>query len=227
MEEEQYNVWVVFLGGDAPRTLPPCLQNKSYQSMICADSGANHAFALRLVPDIIIGDLDSIDQAVKEEYVLKGVEILQFPQEKDYTDGELAVMEAAKRGAKELLILGAFGGRIDQELANIYLLAQYALLFDKMTLWGEGFTAILVQPGKELRIRGQKGDTVSLIPLSPVAEKVTLEGFQYPLKNDDLPIGATRGLSNRLLSGEGIVRYAAGSLLLIQYWSLGITDGDC
>ena len=226
MEGEQNNTWLVLFGGEAPRSLPACLKKNNYQGMICADSGANHAFDLQMIPDLIVGDLDSIDQEAEVYFTEKGVEFLKFPQEKDYTDGELAVIEAAKRGADHLLVWGVFGGRPDHELANIFLLSQYAHLFRSLTIWGEGFIAFFCPPGRAIKIKGHVGDIVSLLPLSPVVVKVRLEGFVYPLNQDDLTFGTTRGLSNCLAQAEGTVSHEGGRLMIIHYLGEALPGSD-
>lgn len=177
---------------------------------IAADGGARNArLHLELAPHVLIGDLDSLDPETAA-WLPEAVECLRFPTSKDQTDLELAVDLAAARGAEEVAILGALGGRIDQMLGNILLLARaprVRLADHAADLW-------LVRG--ETAIAGRTGDTVSLIPLSPAAEGIETEGLLYPLRGETLRLGSTRGISNELVDPEARVRLARGLLLVVH-----------
>src|SRR5690606_28020488 len=90
--------------------------------VIAADGGAEHAIREGLSLSLVIGDMDSIRPATLEMLVHNGVEVLKFPAEKNETDLELALLEAARRGLASIRVIGALGDRLDQTIANIYLL---------------------------------------------------------------------------------------------------------
>jgi len=87
--------------------------------LLCADGGALHVLGWGLTPDVVIGDMDSLDAAHLEQLEAAGIELILYPPHKDETDLELALERALQEGASEITILGALGGRIDQTLANM------------------------------------------------------------------------------------------------------------
>ena len=92
--------------------------------VIAADGGANHLHQIGRKPQLVVGDLDSVSAETRAW--LKGVEQLRFSAEKDQTDLELAIQYAVRHSAEPIRIVGAFGGRIDHQLANILLLTHPA-----------------------------------------------------------------------------------------------------
>lgn len=90
--------------------------------VVAADGGIRHPLALGHLPDVLIGDLDSLPEGVEEELVNWDIEVVRYPPAKDETDLELALLYAAHRFPDDdLIILGGFGGRVDHMLANILL----------------------------------------------------------------------------------------------------------
>jgi thiamine pyrophosphokinase len=184
--------------------------------LIAADGGADHLAAIGLTPHAVIGDMDSISQAVLNNFEQKGVLVRRYPPKKDDTDLELALGLAVEKGAGEILILGALGGRWDMSLSNLMALAIPAFAEHTVRLMA-GFTEITrVRGGGRLSITGTPGDTVSLIPVAGPAIGVELHGFEYPLNNEDLGIGSSRGVSNVLASPEGTVRLKEGLLICVH-----------
>ena len=94
--------------------------------VICADGGLRHAKELGLVPDLILGDFDSLAHGVLEEYRTAGVPIRKYPQDKDKTDTQIAVDIAIDMGATHVYLLGAFGSRWDHSYANMMMLYRLA-----------------------------------------------------------------------------------------------------
>ncbi len=182
--------------------------------LICADGGARHIAAARLVPDVIVGDLDSLDPALAEAWRGQGCEFVVHPKAKDETDLELAFLLALERGATELVVLGALGGRTDQLLANIQLLVLPAQR-DVPARLIDGPEEICLF-ADELTVIGRPGDTLSLIPLGGDAVGVVTEGLEYPLRRETLAVGPARGVSNVLTAPVARVRLQHGWLLAIH-----------
>jgi len=181
--------------------------------LICADGGAAHALRLGLRPHLVIGDMDSLTPAQLDALRDTGAHLIAHPASKDETDLELALLRAVEQGAEEILILGALGGRADQTLANVLLLARPEL--------GETYTRIIA--GKEELflingegyIKGQPGDTVSLLPLAGDAKGITTEGLEYALHEGTLRFGLARGVSNVLTAPRAHVQVREGLLLCV------------
>jgi thiamine pyrophosphokinase len=183
--------------------------------VIAADGGLRHALALDLVPDVVIGDMDSVDPALLDQAEQRGAEIDRFPVDKDETDLELALLFAVRRGCESIRVVGGTGDRLDQTLGNMYLLALPALSDRDVRLVSGKQTTWLARPG-EIVIDGQPGDTLSLLPLSAEATGVETHGLKYPLRQETLVFGSARGMSNVLLEHEARLTFESGLLLIIH-----------
>ncbi len=182
-------------------------------TIIAADGGAMHCLEKGIIPDIAVGDFDSLPQEHISYLREHGTEILQYPARKDQTDLELALDTALEKGVKEIIIIGALGGRWDMTLANVMLLTRWETAPCLIRMIDGNLEMQVIRGGQKIQIRGQKGDTVSLIPLSKDAEGVSLEGLEYPLCNETLKLGSTRGISN-VMSGSGASASLQKGLLL-------------
>ena len=181
--------------------------------VICADGGASNALALGMQPQIVIGDLDSLDGNLKAQLDAEGCQILTHPARKDETDLELAWRYAIDRGVDESLILGARGSRIDQTLANVLLLTLPEMRSVKIRILDGRQEVFLIR--NEALVEGQVGDTLSLLPLTEQVTGIYTEGLEYPLENDTLYLGPSRGISNVLTSSQARVRIGQGLLLAV------------
>jgi thiamine pyrophosphokinase len=180
---------------------------------VAADGGAVNARRhLALAPHVLIGDLDSLDDVTRGWCEQARVEIIQHPRDKNETDLELALDLAITRGATEISILGALGGRFDQMLANVLLLVKPARAKISARIAGADFDAWLAWG--DTNIRGRVGETVSLIPLTERVEGIVTRGLRYALQNETLYFGAARGVSNELSAECAEVSFARGLLLV-------------
>jgi thiamine pyrophosphokinase len=193
------------------------------QLVVAADGGARLADRLGLPIDQWIGDGDSLGPADLEALRARGVPIELVNTEKDESDTELAVIAAAAAGATDVTILGALGGRrIDHALANVALLAHEALSGRSARLLDAAARVTLLGgPGPDTssaqaHFEGRAGDLVSLLPLSDVVIGVTTKGLEYPLRDESLPIGRARGLSNVRVGPEATIALREGRLLVIE-----------
>jgi thiamine pyrophosphokinase len=183
--------------------------------VIAADGGARIAAYFERPIDLIIGDMDSVGEATLAALAAAGTEVDRYPDHKDETDLELALMRAVERGYSWIRIIGGLGGRLDQSLSNVYLLALPILQGCDVALVADGYEARILLPGTTT-LHGAAGDTVSLIPLSGVAERVRTELLEYPLHDEDLYFGPARGVSNVMTGPVASVTLAGGALLLVH-----------
>ena len=195
-------------------------ENRRYlapdDTIICADGGTLHALAMGLTPDLIVGDLDSLPEAVAAQMEAKGVEIQRHPVNKDQTDLELALQAAVQRGAEEILILTALGGRLDQTLANILLLTRPEWRGVRLRLAEGNQSAWLLRGPDSLTLRGQPGDTLSVVVLSQHLRQLTLQNVKWPLSNAAVSLGSTRTISNAFVKAEAKIQLAQGIALVIK-----------
>ena len=201
--------FAILLGGDLVVT-PRLSRQLAGARVIAADSGMRHAAALGVTPELWTGDFDSVEEGLRAYHADIPMEI--FPPEKDQTDGEIAVEAALKRGARELVLVGAFGGeRADH--AYLHLAAAVRLA-------GEGVSCVLtsgVQEGVplvpgEVSFDYEEGTLFSVLAFSDLAG-LTLSGAKWPLQDRFVPFGSSLTLSNevrgslgaRLVSGRALV----------------------
>lgn len=182
--------------------------------VLAADGGARVARASGIVPHLLIGDLDSLDTATRRWAAARRIPRRTFPRAKDATDAELALREAHRRGAREVWLFGVVGGRLDQTLAHVLLLFAARRLRVAARLTDGRASAWLVDGAAA--VRGRRGDTVSLVPLSPAVRGISTTGLRYPLRRGVLRRGSTRGISNEITTSPARVRIGAGDLLLIH-----------
>jgi len=184
--------------------------------IVAADGGTRHALAAGLVPHDVVGDLDSLSPADQARLQAAGARIVRFSPHKDETDLELALLHAVREGATQIIILAALGGRLDQTLANLLLLALPELRGLDVRIAEGPQTAFLIHGGGDgALVEGRPGDTVSLIPLGGDAVGVTAVGLEWPLFEDTLRFGPARGVSNVLTVTQARVRVREGLLLCV------------
>jgi thiamine pyrophosphokinase len=185
--------------------------------VIAADGGAGSLDRLERRPDLLIGDLDSIDPALVGRLAASGTPIDRRPADKEASDTELAVDAALAAGATEVVILGAMGGeRLDHELANLLLLADPALARHGVRAVRGPTTVRGLHAGVRLELAGVVGDLVTLLPVGGAASGVTTDGLRWPLEAATLAMGRSRGLSNEIVSTPASVRVDAGALLVVE-----------
>lgn len=208
----------VFANGDIARLawIRPLFPQASF--IIAADGGTRHLFALRQPPDVVIGDMDSVPPEALAWLQATSARQITHPAAKDETDLELALRLALDYEGP-IWVFGALGGRLDQTLANILLLAHPALHGRVVRLVNEYERAWLV--ADETQVHGRAGDLVSLIPLDGDVTIKTTKGLEWPLRDEVLAFGPARGVSNVMTGDVAEVRLAAGRLLCVhtqQIW---------
>ncbi len=174
---------------------------------IFCDSGLYHEAKLGVKADLAIGDFDSHSRP-------DGVETVVLPREKDDTDSYAGVKEGIRRGFRDFLILGALGGRVDHELANIYLL-DYLDAHSCTGMIADGNTVIRLVSDGEVRVR--KGCRYfSLLALFGRAVGVNIRGAEYNLENAVIEPSYQYGVSNEVALDEAVVSVKKGKLLLVE-----------
>lgn len=184
--------------------------------VVAVDAGARWLAWVGVRPDALVGDLDSVAPDLVRSLEADGVTIERHPTAKDSSDTELAVAYARRQGAQQIVVIGAFGGpRIDHELANVLLLSG-ATDPAGMTLVRDEATLSAIRGGGERAISGPPGTLVSLFPVGGDALGVTTRGLAYPLRDEVLQAGSTRGLSNAVATVPASVGLRHGTLLIAE-----------
>jgi thiamine pyrophosphokinase len=186
---------------------------KSADRIICADGGTRHAINMKLMPDLIIGDMDSSEAQHLNYFKGKGVEIIQYPKVKNKTDTHICI-EFALAFSREVILLGATGSRLDHTIANISLL--------KLGIENNVPISIIDNKNHIRMIRdsiilsGKKGDFFSLIPFAEKVEGLSTKGAHYELSNAAIELGESYGVSNYFESNSVEVNIKKGYLLVIK-----------
>lgn len=181
--------------------------------VIAADGGMAHAAALEVTPELWLGDFDSSDEALIAQYA--DVPRQSYPVAKDATDGELAVDEAIRLGATELLLAGGFGGQADHAFAHLMLL---------LKLKSSGIPVMLSSGHEEawpllddvVDINVPPGSRLSILPVSDL-ERITIAGVRWPLTDRDVVLGSTLTLSNEVDTPPARVSVASGKAIILAY----------
>jgi len=188
---------------------------RSAQLIIAADGGADAAVGAGVRPHVLIGDMDSVRAGTLARFKRARVEVRTAPPDKDQTDTQLALEFARQRGATDVTLVGALGGRVDHAIANVLLLVLARGMGIRLTLVA-GRTELRLADGR-VQLDGAVGDLVSLIPLSEAAEHVTTFGLRYPLVGERLVRGETRGISNVITAlPAGLDPLGSGDLLVVH-----------
>lgn len=182
-------------------------------TIIGVDGGANFIHLLNKTPDYIVGDLDSIDQAVLNQYKTAGVPIEQHACQKDETDTELAIQYCIQQNYTDVTLLGALGSRFDHSFGNLYLLNR---------LLKAGIPAKMVNTYNQiqltdhtLKLQEKPGTTLSIMAFTDEAKGVTLKGFQYPVEAGTMNhYQPGYGISNVAVLPEQIIQVKEGTLLI-------------
>jgi thiamine pyrophosphokinase len=204
---------IIFANGSLPNLEKARALIRPEDFILCADGGTRHALALGLTPNIIIGDMDSTTFDLRP-LTEKGTQIIQHPTDKNETDLELAISHALTLNPDQILILAALGGRMDQTLANIALLAN-AQNANRNTKITDGREELFFCRD-QVQIEGRSGNIVSLIPCQGEVTGVFTENLRWHLHHETLYPDRTRGISNEMTADVATVTIRSGLLLVVH-----------
>lgn len=208
--------WVLLANG--PLELSPKVRDmvSSAERLIGVDGGSRHLESLGVLPDLAVGDMDSIPQHLLAHYKGEGVEMHLHPPKKDATDLELALELTLERGASRICILGATGGRLDHTLGNLFLLARCLPSGIPACVMDQDQCIHLTD--QTLTLTGTIGDTLSLLPATPQVSGVSLTGLEYPLSEATLTFGTSWGMSNVFVETQATVTLRSGRLFVFHLY---------
>ena len=187
------------------------------QNIIVCDRGLEALYKLKIIPNHVVGDFDSVSSEILEFYK-KQTQIIfhKFNAEKDNTDTDIALKLAIRLKSSKITILGALGKRMDHAIANIHILKDALEAEIPCQILDEYNRIYLIN--KEMTLSKDKvyGKYISLIPLTSMIEGLTLTGFKYPLNHYTLPIGTSLGISNEMIEDIAHIEMKKGILIVIE-----------
>lgn len=180
IEKREYTA-LIYANGDYPSRMFASSLRKDADLIIAADGAAETLKGIGIDPDLIVGDLDSISPETLSYFKEKGIEIKQYPKEKDETDLEIALERAKDKGATRVIVTGVTGGRMDHAVTNLNILEAASDLGIKAEIHEPQDTLYYLEGPAKMSFDLPEGTLVSILPLSKRVEGVSLEGFYYPL----------------------------------------------
>lgn len=177
--------------------------------ILCADGGYDHAKAAGIKPDLLIGDLDSINACSDPD-----IKKIIFPCEKDDTDTGICLQTALDRGCRDILIAGGLGGRLDHTISNIELITGKIHQADSIMIKDKYNSCAVIRNGS-ITLKKGISKYVSVFSMTEKSLGVCEKGFKYPLDNVILPFGSTLGTSNEIADDQAEISVADGILLII------------
>lgn len=204
------------------------LKNKKNEELlICVDAGLKYLDEICVLPDIILGDFDSIDKVILEKYLKLDIQIEKYNPIKDYSDTELAIDLCKSKGYDDISIFAALGKRMDHSLSNIYLCCSYLEKGLKISLLDEYNKIYVANKSFSIKKNEQYGKYISFYPMNGAIEKLSLSGFRYNL--DNISINKYQNpsltLSNEIILDEAYISFDRGLLLVIESrdrWQSGL-----
>jgi thiamine pyrophosphokinase len=173
------------------------LKKYGYNTVICADGGANSARKMNLIPDVLIGDFDSVTKE-NLRYFTSRAEVINIKRQND-TDVEKCLKYAIKKGFSEAILAGVTGDRLDHTFCNLGIVLKFYSSI-KISILAE--KSMLVPYSGEVSFETIPGETISVYGFNDKT-KITSNGLKYPLKNIALPFGKRESTSN--VAGRNIV----------------------
>ena len=183
--------------------------------LIAVDQGGFYLDELGIIPQVLLGDFDSLAAPVVDKLAKSGVRVVRFSPQKEATDMELALDFAINNGAGSINILGGIGGRLDHTLSNIGLLIK--ALAQNITVHLLDAAHDLTAINRRIILERKPGWAVSLIPLTVKVSGVTTSGLLYPLDRADLFMEKSRGIHNEFTAPAATVELTEGVLLVIFF----------
>lgn len=200
---------VVVLNGPF-RLTPALLRAFEGAFVVAADGGFRRLERLGRVPDVVVGDFDSVRPPV-------GVDVVVYPSDKNETDGELALERALSEGASEVTLVGAMGGRHDMAVGHVALLRQ-ARAKGAVGILTDGLQAAFLAPRSRFPV-GPRGRSLSVVALTPRV-RMASAGLRWPLDAATIRWDEMRGLSNRVVDDDAWIRVVSGEALCVVPYPL-------
>lgn len=202
---------LIFLNGRLPASgvINFYLKKKGY--VIAADGGANLLRKRNVVPDIIVGDFDSVSKRTLEHYKKLKTDFRKVEEQRT-CDFEKCLLFCLEKRKKRIIVFGATSLRPDHTLNNLSVLKRYSKRLEIKIVTDE-FDVSYV--GRKTEFSYVEGETISLLGI-PEAKGVSATGLKYPVENMDFGFGTNEGTLNIAAANRITISVNEGSLLLFK-----------
>lgn len=202
---------IILANGKAPqKSIINFFQQRNYNTLICADGGANTALKLKLEPDFIIGDLDSISNAAFKKFS-KTSNVIKYRRQND-TDVEKCLKFAIKNKFEATLLIGATGDRLDHTFCNLGIVLKF---IEKISITLLAENSFLKPHKGNITLKSFPGETISVYGFNRQT-KITSKGLKYQLKNVALPFGERESTSNVSIADSVQLKIKNGIVFVIR-----------
>ena len=205
------NSCLIVLDGEINKSLLVKYRRSANQLFISADGASNKLYKWKIIPDYIIGDLDSITPKAIT-YFKKQKVIIKRIAEQEHNDFEKCIKLALSKKISNITAIGYGGGRSDHFLNNFNVMKRYYKKC-RIRLIDKDFEIFFAEKTTEFNCK--TGETVSLMAM-PKAEGITTYGLQYPLKNESLEFGIREGTLNKAIKNKVRIEFKKGNLLIFK-----------
>ncbi len=202
---------IIIANGKSPtKKVVEYFYSKGFNTIICADGGANSARKLGIIPDFIIGDFDSADQNVLKYFQFKST-IIQMKRQND-TDVEKCLKFAIKKKFDEVILLGVTGDRLDHTICNLGIVIKF---FGKIKIYLSTESSFLTSINKTTEFKSKVGETISIYAFDDKT-RISSIGLKYKLNNTTLPFGVRESTSNVSTLTQVILKVRSGIVFVIR-----------
>jgi thiamine pyrophosphokinase len=202
---------IILANGEKPKkNIYQYLESLGYNTLICADGGANSALKQNIIPDYIIGDLDSIDPKVYD-YFFDKCKIIKRKNQNN-TDVEKCLEFAVKNKFSDAILLGGVGDKLDHSICNISILLKYFEYINIRLIYKNSFLRVY---DSSITLTTKKNEIISIYGFD-TKTKITSYGLKYALKDDILPFGVKESTSNKAIGKEVKLKIKGGKIIVIR-----------
>lgn len=204
----------IFIHSQQSKNIGPKLKIKNEDLLIGVDGGAKNILNLGLIPKVVVGDFDSLNQKIISQLIQKRVRLIKYPKDKDFTDSQIALDYAIKQKVKRVIFVGLAGNRLDHVLTNLFFVTYPKYKNLEISFLDNKQQIYFVR--SSLRFTGRKNDLVSLIPLFNDVTGIATTGLKFSLNAEVLYLGDSRGVSNAMTGQTAEITVRSGLLIVIQ-----------
>lgn len=202
---------IIIANGKSPsKKIVDLFYNKGFNTIICADGGANSLRKLGMIPNFIIGDLDSIETNTLKYFNLKSA-IIKIKRQND-TDVEKCLKFAIRKKFDEVVLLGVTGDRLDHTICNLGIVIKF---YGKIKIYLSAESSFLTSINKTTEFKSKIGETISIYAFSNKT-KITSTGLKYKLNDTALPFGVRESTSNVSISEKIVLKIKSGIVFIIR-----------